>query len=203
VLRTSTNDPPTDLLSVVIQTVKNYLTGQAPTGAFAWVWQEKTKGQAAFDDLLGSTHGGWKFNASYDTNGSHLSPVQAANLPVSELQTNAFFDWSSFTFTADLALYGSGGSAYATNNQSRILSDAVPSLTEPVGANPVPALDADSRNFDMQLLYENGWPYDRGTAQYPPNTPAVGEWHHSDFRVVAYTYTYKLFNEFVEIGNLK
>ena len=32
---------------------------------------------------------------------------------------------------------------------------------------------------------------------------AAGEWHHSDFREVSYTFTYKLFREFVEQGDLR
>jgi len=45
------------------------------------------------------------------------------------------------------------------------------------------------------------WPAGR-----PPRAvgaPVVGEWHHSDVRAVAYTFTYKLFYEIVAVGNLK
>ena len=81
----------------------------------------------------------------------------------------------------------------------------IPALTLPVGANPVLGLDQPgvTHNFDMQTNYENGWPTVRGPAQYPPSTPAAGEWHHSDFHQVGYTFTYKLFDKMVALGNLK
>jgi hypothetical protein len=119
------------------------------------------------------------------------------------LQTNAFFNFTSSSFTNDLALEGSGGGAYAAANRNRILSDAIPALTLPVGANPVPRFNSSGQNFDMQNLYENGWPANRGMPQWPIGTTAFGEWHHSDFQVVAYLYTYQLFDKIVTLGNLQ
>jgi hypothetical protein len=124
------------------------------------------------------------------------------------LKTNAFFNFgspsgSSFPFNNDLALESSSGSSYAQANRNRILSDAIPCLTLPVGANHVGRLAPSGQpdqNFDMQTL-ENGWPLGR-----PPRTAGVsaaGEWHHSDVRAIAYTFTYKLFNQMVTVGNLK
>ena len=110
---------------------------------------------------------------------------------------------SFFPFTNDLALESSSGSSYAQANRNRILSDAIPCLTLPVGANPVPSFDSTGRNFDMQTLYENGWPAGRNPPLYPVGTAAAGEWHHSDCRAVAYTFTYELFNQMVTIGNLQ
>jgi hypothetical protein len=59
------------------------------------------------------------------------------------------------------------------------------------------------RNFDMQTVFENGWPLGRHRAQWPIGTTAFGEWHHSDVRAVAYTFTHQLFDQMVTIGNLK
>ena len=42
-----------------------------------------------------------------------------------------------------------------------------------------------------------------GPAKWPTGTTAFGEWHHSDVRVVAYTFTYQMFNQMVTVGNLK
>lgn len=131
----------------------------------------------------------------------HLPPGQAALLPNSQLQTNAFFDFASTNFTGDLALYGSLGNAYAFTYRNRILSDAIPALSLPIGANPVGRLQASGRNFDMQASFENGWPTGRGTQKAGATAP--GEWHHSDFREVAYSFTYQLFNEIVNQANLK
>jgi hypothetical protein len=55
----------------------------------------------------------------------------------------------------------------------------------------------EQRNFDMDKLYENGWPIDRLF------TTETNNWHHSDFKKVAYTFTYPLFNKLVSTGNLK
>ena len=49
----------------------------------------------------------------------------------------------------------------------------------------------------MQTL-ENGWPVGRAK-----NPAEAINWHHSDVRVVAYTFTYQLFNQMVTTGNLK
>jgi hypothetical protein len=70
-------------------------------------------------------------------------------------------------------------------------------MTLPIGANPVPALEAKGRNFNMQQLYENGWPAGR------MNGSETNNWHHGDFRDVAYTFTYPLYTNFVFYGNLK
>jgi len=113
--------------------------------------------------------------------------------------TNAFFDFTSTKFPADSALYGASGSAYAQANRNRIISDAIPALTLPIGANPVPILSPQGQppqNFDMQINFQNGWPAARNSAE-------GSRWHHSDFKQVAYTYTCGLFESFVYTGNLK
>ena len=209
VLRDFPSDPPTSLYGIT--TGQFVAIWEGASGANTWAWQEKLKGLMLANSLLSSDHGGWQFNINYDTPlvGFHLSPTNAALLPVLQLQTNAFFNWGSdylalVSYNDDLALESSGGSSYAQANRNRILSDAIPCLTLPVGADPVPRLapqNGNDQNFDMQANYENGWPAGR-----PPRTvgaPVVGEWHHSDVRAVAYTFTYPLFNKLVTVGNLK
>jgi Concanavalin A-like lectin/glucanases superfamily len=197
VLREWDVDPPTNILSDVAQIAANYLGSQTPVASYVWVWQEKAKGISAYDWLLGSTHGGWKFNTNY----ASLTIAQANVLPPAQLQTNAFFDLTSPSFgTADLALYGDLGNVYAYENRNRILSDAIPALSLPLGANYDTNLDLEfggTRNFDMQTLYENGWPPGR------LETAEGNNWHHSDFHEVAYPFTYHLFDKMVTLGNLK
>jgi hypothetical protein len=119
---------------------------------------------------------------------------QASALPAAQLQTNAFFDMSF-----DYLLFSPlSGSAYAQANRNRILSDATPAMTWAVGSHSVTRLQAAGRNFDMNLLYENGWPNDRLSCGEKNN-----DWYHSDFRQVAYTFTYQLFDKWVNLGNLK
>jgi hypothetical protein len=204
VLRATTSDPPTNLLSAIKTLAYDYIVNNPPVASYMWVWQEKGKGRCSSDGLLSSSHGGWKFNSAYDTNGAHMDTSQASLLSNTQLKTNAFFDVNSTSFgNADLALYGSGGNAYAQAHSNRILSDAIPSLTLPVGANAVTALDepGDTHNFDMQGTLENGWPAARPILQV--GNSAAGEWHHSDCRQIAYTFTYQLFDKLATLGNLK
>jgi len=212
VLRDYPGAPPPNLLTIAQGQFVSLMEGL--TGEYTWAWQEKLKGLMPANGLLSSDHGGWQFNPYYNTDifGDHMSPANAELLFNSgHLETNAFFNWDSpslslFPFHNDLALeapYGSSyASSYARANRNRILSDAVPCLTLPVGANPVPSFD-NNHNLDMQSVFENGWPPGRGAAHWPIGTAAAGEWHHSDVRAVAYTFTYKLFNQIVTSGNLK
>ncbi|HWD91716.1 MAG TPA: LamG domain-containing protein [Verrucomicrobiae bacterium] len=201
VLREWNLDPPTNLLSDAEQIVTDYVLDESPVASFLWVWQEKSKGRAASDGLLSSTHGGWKFNSNYVS----LTPAQAALLPDSQLRTNAFFDFGSSSFTGDLALQGNLGNLYAYTYRNRILSDAIPAVSWAIGSHPVTALDLpnEPHNFDMQTSYENQWPEGRGVPHYPTSTTAAGEWHHSDYREIAFTFTYQLYNKLVETGDLK
>jgi hypothetical protein len=215
VLRDYASDPP-DSLPIILGYEGTY-AAEGETGQYTWVWQEKNKGLMVGNGILSSDHGGWQFNQAYETNVDNegftfwepMSPAAAATLTSSQLQTNAFFNFGSGSLTSfdgDFALESSSGSSYAQTNRNRILSDAIPCLTLPVGANYDTNLDTifgGTRNYDMQANFENGWPMGRGAAQYPMGTTAAGEWHHSDNRVVAYTFTYQLFNQMVNLGSLK
>lgn len=109
----------------------------------------------------------------------------------------------------DTALFtvDSSGSTYASSITNRIISDAIPALTLPVGANAVTNLTTragSQRNFDMSSPdgihfspFQNGWPASRSTGA------EALKWHHSDFDYVAYPFTYQLFNQIVTTGNLK
>jgi len=173
---------------------------------YAWAWQEEDKGLMSGNSILSSNHGGWRFNAAALNPNSYTAyTVDMANgIPASQLQTNAFFDFGWHTFGSNYPDYDylqvpdSSGSSYAAANRNRILSDAIPALTLPIGANDVTNLDvrvSDQRNFDMQANYENSWPIITGDEKF--------NWHHSDICNVAYPYTYKAFNAIVSDGNLK
>jgi hypothetical protein len=194
VLRTHPGMPP-DVPGYLVEEIVGFFDTDPP-GLYVWALQEKMKGRTLFNSVLGSNHGGWGFNTGYDvfTNGQyiHLPPAQASQLPDAQLRTSAFFN-TSF----DTPLFGVSGSAYAQTNRNRILADAIPALTLPVGANEVPRLSPQgqpSRNLNMHEDFKNGWPLER-------DEPF--DWLHSDFRDVAYTFVYKVFDEFVNRGNLK
>jgi len=218
VLRAYPNTSTPSFSGLVASTIYSQMAGiwqgnGTPIASYVWNWQELLKGRMPYgvNDILGSDHGGWKFNdASYGTNGilstswTHMSPIAAVALPTTELQTNAFFDVTDFIgqipfdWTQDLNLYGATGSNYAKVFRNRLLSDTIPALTLPVGANPITTPGIVIENYDMMTQLENGWPQGRLNSREHNNN-----WYHSDYRQVAYTFTYRLFNQFVNTGNLK
>jgi hypothetical protein len=190
VLRTQSGAPPSVTTAIFDQSVLDGIFNENPVGSFVWVWQEKMKGRTSGNWILGSNYGGWGTNSFY--NG--YTVAQANDLLPSQLQTNAFFNTS-----VDTALFttNSTGSTYAAVNRNRILADAIPAVSLPIGANPIPDPGIVAGNFNMMGL-ENGWPQVRlSSGEYNNN------WYHSDYEVVAYTYTYLLFNQMVTLGNLK
>jgi hypothetical protein len=207
VLREDDADPPTDFYSVLVTQLADAGVEGVPFGTYVWVWQEKAKGPSTEDWLVGSSHGGWKFSSYWvDSWGNPLSPAIMNDTPASILTNQPMFNFNS---TANPSLLdidsellgvipGVNPSTYAAANRNRILSDAIPALSLPAGANPVSMLNQPGQphNFDM-MTFENGWPQGR-LRQREEN-----KWHHSDFHEMAYTFTYKLFNQFVTTGNLK
>jgi hypothetical protein len=198
VLRTDlSGDPPEAVLDKLMTQITDFWPFGIPFGTYTWYWQEKGKGTCTQNWFLGSTHGGWGLNTGYETVsfGGVLIPMptnQAALLTTSQLQTNAFFDMS-----VDTALFtnSSSGSSYAQANRNRILSDAIPAMSQVAGANEVPRFTISDHNINMMTL-KNGWSLSRIGGE-------TGMWHHSDFVQMAYTFTHGLFDTFVTTGNLK
>ena len=202
VLREYDSDPPSTVLGGIVTEVWD---GE-PFGLYAWVWQEKGKGTCRQDWFLGSSHGGWRFPVNEYGDPNPVPPSMANSLPDATLQQTPIFDFGSYFDGVDgpfpdLALLDANGSTYAQANRDRILSDSIPALTLPVGANSVIVLDergAGKRNFNMQADFENGWPEKRFTSEEQNSN-----WYHSDFDYVAYAFTHELFDEIVNAGNLK
>jgi hypothetical protein len=205
VLREYDSDPPTSFLDIVETQASARWPSGVPFGGYAWVWQEKGKGTCNQDWLIGSSHGGWLFPLNSYNDPQPLPPATANALSNATLEQTPVFTFGSYYDAGsgpfpDWALLGSNGSAYAQANRNRILSDAIPALSLPVGANPVPKLapfGQPNKNIDMMTL-ENGWPQGRLTTNEKNN-----DWYHSDFHQMAYIFTYQLFNQFVTLGNLK
>jgi hypothetical protein len=82
-----------------------------------------------------------------------------------------------------------------------LLSSAFPATTYSMGANPQPDASWASRNSDMSSSeYMTSialWP--RYCREPSSSGQDRGEWHHSDFRDVAYTHVHKLFKKWLEI----
>ena len=207
VLREYDSDPPSTLLSGSGTELKLHLWDGLPYGIYAWVWQEKGKGTCQQDWFLGSSHGGWRFPVNEYGDPNPVPPFTANNLPDSTLRQTPIFDFGSYFDSVsgpfpDLTLTNTDGTAstYAQANRDRILSDAIPALTLPVGANSVTRLDeraGGTRNFNMQTTFEADWPAERLLL------PEGNNWHHSDFDYVAYPFTHRLFDTIVNDGNLK
>jgi len=207
VLRTYIGDPPDSVLNMAGTQIFNNLWSGVPFGTGTWYWQEKGKGICTQDWFLGSSHGGWRFSDYY-----YGVPVVSANstayTPNSMLPQHPFFDFSRAALVGppspDLALTNnSSGSGYAAANRNRILADAIPAMSLVAGANPVPRLspprNLTENNLNMNTpLFQNGWAQGRLTSGEKNN-----DWYHSDFVQMAYTFTYRIFNQFVTTGNLK
>jgi len=206
VLRQDDEDPPPGVLNGGLTQLLNYWAG-VPFGTYVWVWQEKGKGNAHFDNFISSTHGGWRFPANQYGDPIPIPPSTANGLPASILRQVPVFDFGSRFDPIegpfpDLVLTNAvDGNAYAQANRDRILSDAIPALTLAAGANFVPIFDeryASKRNFNMQNEFQTGWPASRFNSGERNNN-----WHHSDYNYVAYPFTHKLFDDIVNDGNLK
>jgi hypothetical protein len=203
VLRTYVPDAPDGGWSMLTTKLSAAWPSGVPFAAYVWVWQEKGKGACSEDWIVGSSHGGWRFPVNQYGDPNPVPPATANTLSNSVLQVTPVFTFGSYFDSVvgphpDLTLTNlATGSAYAAAHRNRILSDAIPALSLPAGANQVPSFIPTDHNVDM-MIFENNWPPGRLTDSNEQN-----KWHHSDFHEVAYTFTYKLFNQFVTTGNLK
>ncbi len=174
------NDPPRNM--------------HLPATEKAWIFQEKVKGGILPTVLVGvDSHGGWGFNGAYSrgvydpSNGVFVkatTPDEAALLPDYLLRTQSFF--KRFY---DKALYGPGGSALAAepNVRGKILAEAIPASSRATGRNEVE--DFFAANVDLMTL-KTGWPRSNEN------------WHHSDFKNVAFLYVHQFFGDMVAEGDL-
>lgn len=182
------------------------------TGRNSWNISEKGKGnrQLAGNLFIGFGRGGWEFRKlklseiiekykilciGQTLNGSAcrsrvFTPTDAFKIGDDELKINPFF--SHFK---DEGLYSPIlGSQRAKVGLAHIVSYDIPALSHAAGGTEItnPQLLVDK--VDMNIKFkrnDNKWP--RGN----------GFWYHSDFKDVAYLYTFKLYNDMVAKGNLE
>ncbi len=145
VLRSTAGDPPLSTLNILATQLINRfsvpwinLWSDVPFGTYTWYWQEKGKGTCNEDSLIGSSHGGWKFNSYWhDSSGNILSPAIMNGTTNSTLQNFPMFNYNStdntFLYQIDDELLGAvsgvNPSTYAATNRNRILSDAIPAMS--------------------------------------------------------------------------
>jgi hypothetical protein len=179
-------------------------------GDLAWAHQELHKGDEIIELLSGDRHGGWFFNLQNDdyriTAVQPLPPSSAALLTPLQLAEDSFFlrfqeDDNKYLAYKGLELYGEPGDLTASlqagqyETRAKVIAEAVPALSYAAGRNNMASFSTPSsdRNHDINILYKNGWGASRG---------GQNRWLHSDARNMAYLYTFKLFEKWIELGGL-
>ncbi|MBR6021463.1 MAG: lamin tail domain-containing protein [Kiritimatiellae bacterium] len=176
-------------------------TGVAPVGATgAWVGQEMRKGLTYPEWALGNAEGGWEFGSYHNpvigfvpgtTIPIHslMSPAQANILPSETLKSHPFF--GEFDETA---LLGENGSTIAQLSSvwRKLLSDAIPALSNPAGSNPIEAW-GESRNLNM---------YRERTDWNSGNRGGSTSSEHSAIKALPFGLTKPVFECIVENGAL-
>jgi len=157
-----------------------------------WNMQERMKGRMLTGQVLSSNYGGWAFSLVWDITESwgnrQRTPSETAEIANDELKSKPFFR------AGPADLYGPNGSKYASPEQHRntLLAEMIPALSFAAGSNPLTLFalpGREDRNYDM-MEYRTGW---------PRSNP---DWQHSDLKLVAYPFVYKLYEKLVELGGL-
>jgi hypothetical protein len=166
---------------------------------YAWCGQEKLKGRITGSIAGGSDWCGWEFNKSDYGNWVtapnmppiwiRMPPDQAKNIPPAQLVTKPFFlKFPSELFNTD----AEKAKQFATNNRFELLAKAIPARTFGIGGNEI-SKETKIKSHDMMEM-KTGW-YSNEKSKLP--------WKHSDFKNVAYIYTYRVYDNFVTFGGLK
>jgi hypothetical protein len=193
---------------------------KAALARHAWVNQEIAKGGqnaitlGVFHDL----NGGWEFNfqkAQYfrglpplqgyyewdvNRNGPTFSrkynPGEAAGIPNDQLKQKPFFKPFLFPDLHDPAK----GSAEAakTEVKYKTLATGIPASSYAIACNAIDRINlgggAVNKNFNIEAQFKNGW---------IENVGAEGDdWLHSDFKDVAFTYVYPMYEKMIDLGEL-
>ena len=134
----------------------------------------------------GTSWAGWGFAGHWDDDTwvHEYTRAQANRATDALLQTNAVFLQEPTTMFS---------STITTQNVNSILALGVPALSRAAGGNAISV--GGFVNYNDEDNKPNGWPRSGGTYQ--------NRWLHSDFRAMAYLYTYDLFNEIVSQGGLQ
>jgi hypothetical protein len=190
-----------------------------------WAMQEKRKGYGLTGHVHTSDHGGWLPNllpfhsdlhvTADGPGGLHRMRTQAELPPatntawLAKLRTRPFFNTSNHPdlYTAQTG-GGSPGSNYAQQNLNTLLGAVIPCTSLAAGRNRF--IDTETslplvRQFDMNttmMTDATRWPL-TDIFQEDENDAPARAWLHSDLRAKAFSHNWKLYDKFVEIGNLK
>lgn len=192
----------------------------------AWVNQEIVKGgqNIGAEALIEVVHGGWEFNFEFGVYFPGVSPLdgyykwdyiprvsrkfhpaEAADftqISSADLKTKPFHD--PFLY---VGLYGpSTGSTIAELPEARynLLATAIPATSYAVAPNAIDDLinhPQGTRNYNMESSLKNTDQY--GAIFWVENDAAYnGDWIHSDFRDVACTYVWPMYEKMINLGKL-
>lgn len=195
---------------------------------YVWVKQEKLKGRKdtwlPFFGGVPGQWGGWGFAEEgqfikgflgFDLRPRSPAEVQAvingsdADVFWKKVKTEPLFR------NRPAALFGPRAGDYLRTDSSNVpglhdrvngclfsnwlLANAFPSRSWAMGANENSKWHASLNNFDMSMLYMTDvakWPEARNCWY---NGGYRKEWHHSDFKDIAYPYVYKLYEKWIEL----
>jgi hypothetical protein len=182
---------------------KNALSSTNTIGAYAWSSQELLKGRGGIPD---SSAGGWGFNYGHYIceeppppegvpNCSMIVPAAANDLEPSVLRTAPLFsknaDHDPWGLYSDQPFSAFDNTLSKELLREELLSNEIPAVTFAAGHRGVKEIrdtvfgkDVDIRE---EYLVKTRAPWPRGTIQY--------EWRHSDIYNVAYSYLFRLYDE--------
>ena len=175
-----------------------------PIGTNAWNIQEKAKGTPMLAAIMaGDSTAGWGFrlnprdpSCGENTVGcttQSMDRAEAKDISVDELRINPFFK----AFINPAIISPGAGSENAHISHPHVLSYEVSALSYAAGGTNISDDEKLNSNSKINMnTYNNGWPQERGGE-------SEKEWWHSDFKDVAYRYTFPLFDQIVTEGFLQ
>lgn len=167
----------------------------------SWTLQEMVKGTGHIGAVLtADSQAGWGFNFFWNKQGRKRLPGETTPAELSDdaLRYQPFFR----EFRDTRLTSGAGGSAAANeyHTRAKTLAEGIPSLSFAAGRNSID--NYEDENTDMMTL-QSGWPQERLDNENTRTPEGKGRWLHSDAGDVAFRYNYKLFDQWIELGNLK
>lgn len=198
-------DPVTGILEN-IWVIKWFI--DEPIGFNAWNVQEKSKGTGNLATIGGGSSAGWGFNETCELD-IFDEETCFSNGRNTHIEAQPYFD-SSYVYLIEDPYFnpfenldlmdvtiGSGttGSNAVAVDYPDYLAYEIPALSFAAGGTASTPFLEIGKAINMNNDMAAGWPEERGGE-------ADKEWRHSDFKDIAYRYTYKLFDDLVTKGNL-
>ena len=152
------------------------LDWDASVRQYTWHKQEAFKGR---NILYGSGWAGWGFESNVTAQAVNAaSPETLRDFPIFEHDPDEMFC-----------------ATIATNMQNRILAKGIPALSETIGMSTwAPAVGEGIRTYNMNDLTSRRWPR--------PPVDNSHKWLHSDIQNLSLFFTYGVFSEVVDKGDL-